>query len=234
MIQGSNLYQNLKIITSKIYKKGLHETDEEYQPLIITIFDNFNRRVLDSFKQNACPIFVDSTASLEEFNLPFFCFSIATPFGGLPIGFSIVSDETEATLTEAFKPFVNRFPQSPVFMTDDCVSLRKSLRSNWPDSSLLLCSWHYTQALWTYILDGKNGVGADIRQAVINDFTACLYETNEKLANEKMENMLQNQTSFKLKKKLSKEKERFPEWGHSYRSNKYTKYNFKLINKISK
>ena len=118
------------------------------------------------------PDFCRFKASLEELNLPFFCFSIAIPFGGLTMGFTIVGDETEATLTEAFKPFINHLPQSQVFMTDDCVSLRKPLRSNWPDSISLLCSWHYTQALWTYILHGKNRVGANVRQPVINDFTA--------------------------------------------------------------
>ena len=46
--------------------------------------------------------------------------------------------------------------------------------------------------------------------------------------------MIKSQTSVKFKKKLSKEKDQFHEWGHAYRNNCYTKYNFKLINKISK
>ena len=55
-------------------------------------------------------MFLDSSGGMEEFNLRLFLMVTHSPYGALPLGIIITSDETTETLTRALELFANALP----------------------------------------------------------------------------------------------------------------------------
>lgn len=168
---------------------------------------------------NSNLVFIDSTSSLERFNLPVFILSISTPYGGIPIGFSILSDERECTITQALSPFEEMGIMPDYFMTDDCTPLRSALKTVWPNSKLLLCSWHFCQAYWTYLLDKKHGFDEKNRKDTWKSFANLVYENSiDKI--EDLANKIRSDYNWNPKyiKKFESDMMRVEQWCHAYRS----------------
>ena len=78
--------------------------------------------------------------------------------GGMPIGVLLLSNEQSEAIScalrlylsllddECFRGRVIKGPE--LFMTDDSTAERKALQEVFPDSTLLLCSFHILQAFW--------------------------------------------------------------------------------------
>ena len=180
------------------------------------LMDKLFIRINKNFSTNL--IFVDSSSGMERFNLPVFIFSTATPYGSLPLCVLILSDEGHETLVAAFSKVRDAGLQFKNVMTDDCAPLRNALKATWPNCNLLLCTWHYCQSWWTWILDSKHGIKSTERQMTMNKITSLIYEKNRGKITDKFHELLKIE-NLKLTKKLENNLKRISEWNHSYRGN---------------
>ena len=103
---------------------------------------------------------IDSTSSLDHYNLSMFVISTSHSGGGLPLGVLITSDEKASTLEGSFECFCKVLPdfaffnQGPsigpkVFMCDDSSSQSQAISATWPNAKQLLCVFHVLQSFWT-------------------------------------------------------------------------------------
>lgn len=96
--------------------------------------------------------------------------------GGLPLGVIITSNEQERTIVEGLQLLQTICPAGAfggngndgpaVFITDDCTAERKALHAVFPQSVLLLCSFHLLQAVWRWLWDSKHGIQKHHRQGL--------------------------------------------------------------------
>ena len=177
------------------------------------LFDKLFERIWNSFAKHTQLVFVDSTASLERFNLPSFVFSIATPYGGLPICVCIVSDETTETLTTAFIEIRNLGIEFTNVMTDDALSLKQALSKAWPNCQQFLCTWHFEQAWWTWLLDSRHKVESGLRKTIIGEIKNLIWTKSDDSFNSILSQMkIKYSKNDKLIKKLNKDEKRRNEW----------------------
>ena len=201
--------------------KEYGSSTEELSPLVIIVIDDLMKRIKEKFDTSI--MFIDSSAAMERFNLPVFILSIWTPYGGLPIAVLILSDETKETLNFAFQKLKDFGIEINNVFTDDCSSLRNSLKNVWDQCITLLCTWHFTQAWWTWLLDSKHLVEAKNRQEIMRKIQFCVFEKDEtKVRN--MVNEIKTISNSVLQKKFDKDINRIEEWAH---------YSRKSILKIS-
>ena len=124
-------------------------------------------------------MYCDSTSSLDQFNTSVFLFSTNHAGGSIPLGIALTSDEKESTLTSALSDLRKVWPQNAfynsgtsvgpkVILTDDSTAEQAALQSEWPFSTLLLCSFHFLQRRWTWLYDGKNKIAHGDRVTLIN------------------------------------------------------------------
>ena len=190
--------------------------------MILVYVDNFHKRILEHFEEYTGVIFIDSTSSLERFNLPVFVFSISTPYGGYPIGLCISSDETYDTLVKAFYQLKQFGINLTVGMTDDCKSLRSALKTTWPSSNLILCTWHHSQALWTWMMETKNGVKKESRNNLMDEFLDIVHCKEKGKLAEMAEVLLSKHNSLKrFCERIENEMKRKEIWCHAYRGTIY-------------
>ena len=85
-------------------------------------------------------------------------FLTESPAGGLPLGFLVLSNRTEATLDAGLQDLQALMPDQAfggrgthvgpqVILTDDDTGEINSLKRAWPQSTFLLCQWHAMQVL---------------------------------------------------------------------------------------
>ena len=104
---------------------------------------------------------------------------------------AVTSDEQEETLVQRLNQLIGVLPQGAFYgrgadkgpliaMTDDSSAERNALHSVWPDSQLLLCTFHFLQRKWTWLHDGHNRI-ADDRAFLINKTKCLVYAESESL-----------------------------------------------------
>ncbi|CAG8828677.1 17452_t:CDS:2, partial [Cetraspora pellucida] len=142
------------------------EKDDFGQPFILVIITNLMMRC-HTLKEAGELVYMDTTAGLDVLNTPFTILSTSTPAGGLPLGVIIASDESANTFTKALEILKCLIlsagfgehgtalgPQ--VIMTDDCKAEKTALYNTWKNATLLLCVFHFLQAMWQWLWDGKH------------------------------------------------------------------------------
>ena len=158
-------------------------------PLILAICTPLMTRAHTLLRQSGELVFCDSTASLDRYNCPTFIMSTSSSAGGIPLGVVITSGEAETTLTEAFsylktvmpqKSFYGKSGKGPsMFITDDCDAEKNALKSTGPDSTQLLCIFHYLQSWWRWLWDREHGIADVDRQSIMELVRKLVYKTNE-------------------------------------------------------
>lgn len=187
--------------------------------MIIAARSKFFKRMEEKFKCNVNVICIDSSASMERFNLPVFILSHPTQYGPMPVAFVIVSDETEDTMKTAFSAVKKMGIEMKFAMTDDCTALRNAIQHTWPLAKLLLCTWHFSQAYWTWLLDKRHGFNESNRQEVHNKFMTLLYAEKERHNELISELQLNYAQKPKFISKLENDLQRIDQWSIAYRSN---------------
>ncbi len=135
----------------------------------ITTYDYSNlytlmSRVHQNIQQSREMIFCDSTSSLDRFNTSLFVLSTSNAIGGLPLGVIITSDEEQRTISQGLDLLKTVLPTNcfyesgsdngpSIIMTDDSCAERNALHEAWPNSNLLLCTFHFLQRNWTWLHD---------------------------------------------------------------------------------
>ncbi|PIK45876.1 hypothetical protein BSL78_17255 [Apostichopus japonicus] len=74
-----------------------------------------------------------------------------------------------------------------VLMTDDSTSLRLALHNVYPESVLLLCTFHLLQAMWRWLWDSKHKVEKKHRPLLLNSFKTLVYAETEADLQHKLE-----------------------------------------------
>jgi len=60
-------------------------------------------------------------------------------------------------------------------MTDDSTSVKGALRNIWPDTQQLLCTFHFLQRRWTWLLEGTNKIQNEDRATLLNLVKTLVY-----------------------------------------------------------
>ena len=64
-------------------------------------------------------------------------------------------------------------------MTDNCSAERNALQDVWPESQLLLCTFHFLQSKWTSLHNGANQIANEDRQVLMNKAKMFVYANSE-------------------------------------------------------
>ena len=101
------------------------------------------------------------------------------------VGIIITSDEREETLTKGFALLKSILPNDAFFnspskrpsviMTDNCDELHHALSYNWPDATLLLCTFHILQQVWRWLYQSSHGIAKNDRVTIMKLFREIVY-----------------------------------------------------------
>jgi len=208
-------------------------------PLILAVCTPLMARAHKLLRQSGEYVFCDATANLDRHNLAVFTLSTSHCGGGVPLGVVITSDETRETLVKAFQVLNKVLPEDAfhgrtierrpeIFLTDDSSTERAALQDIWPDSTLLLCIFHYLQSKWTWLWAGRNKVSKEDRAQLILPIRDLVYAKNEEELCERYQSLLQNKVALKYSNFIQMIKsswERRFEWALCYRQDLVTRGN---------
>ena len=164
--------------------------NQREQPMIVSVCTTLMSQVHEHIQQAGEMIFCDSTSTLDRFNTSLFILSTSHPAGGMPLPVMITSDEQEETLVHGQNLLKKVLPQGAfhsrgaeqgplIAMTDDPSAERNALHSVWPDTRLLLCSFHFLQRKWTWLHDGQNRIANKDREVLITKTKCLVYAESE-------------------------------------------------------
>jgi hypothetical protein len=162
----------------KISLQRYNNDANQEKPLIISICTPMMSRV-HRLRQAGEMAFMDASGSLDRHNNPVYFMCTHHPSGALPLAVWITSSQSEATLKSCLHNVVSVLPQHAfggkgaasgpsIFLTDDDSAQRNALRAYWHSSVLLLCIFHFLQAVWRWLLDSTNSIDKDDRQRLMS------------------------------------------------------------------
>jgi len=170
-------------------------------------------------------VFVDSSGSCDQGGSCVTFFFGVTKVGGIPLAVLIHKFTTKDDYASAFKflrkslgnfAFYGQMEPS-IFMTDDSKSERQALNEIFPNSTLLLCTFHVLQALWRWLCETKHGVSKFERQLYMQRFRKVMYSPNEIEAKVMMDELC-NDKSTLFSKYMMTYRNRMLEWCICYRT----------------
>ena len=156
---------------------------------IVVIIDELMLRCHQHIPQSGDIIHVDSTGNVDRIDSKVTNIVCPTPAGAAPLGMIITSCETEAVMTQAFKIYKELLPSYAFYgkgesgpeniITDDSDSERKSLASVWPQSRLLLCTFHVLQATWRWLWASQHRIELKERPHLLKLLRGLMYASTE-------------------------------------------------------
>lgn len=157
---------------------------EENPGIILVLTPVMIRAHEQKFSSEIC--FVDTTGSCDQMSTCVTFILTAHKIGGIPLACILHSGLSEDIYYQSFRILRNNLPDGfggagypAVFMTDDCRAERKALSNPFPESKLLLCSFHVCQAFWRWLWENKNGIQKSDRQQIMMMFRRILYAESE-------------------------------------------------------
>ena len=185
-------------------KKLKLQKQKKEESLTVAICTPLMARIHQGIPQAGELMYVDSTASIDRYNLSMFLLSTSNVGGGLPHGVMICSDESTSTIQECLlqykgiipiAAFYNQALAGPkIIMTDDSEAQRQALTAAWPKSFNLLCIFYVLQSFWTWLHEGKNNIRKEHRQPLMGKMKELIYAETEQVLNTKYQEL----TSDKL------------------------------------
>lgn len=132
-------------------------------------------------------VFVDSSGSCDQANTVVTFLFGSSKIGGIPLGCVMHSNQTEVDYIKALESFktllgpegFNRKKYPQIFMTDDSAAERNALRKVFPESKLLLCIFHVTQAVWRWLWSSYNKIQKNDRQHLMKLFQDVVYSSTD-------------------------------------------------------
>ena len=127
----------------------------------------------------------------DRFNNSVYFVCTHHPAGALPLAVWITSQWTMTKkkqcperLQNVLPPhaFGGRGPKAgpQIFMTDDDSGQRGALSDIWKDALLLLCTFHFLQAVWRWLFNSNNNINKEDRQHLMGHFQKLVFSTSEK------------------------------------------------------
>ena len=174
-------------------------------PLNVAICTPLMARVHENIPQAGEIAFIDSTSSLDRYNLSMFVISTSHSGGGLPLGVLITSDEKSPTLEASLaslcgilpdKAFYGQGPSTgpQIIMSDDSLSQSLAVTATWPKARQLLCVFHVLQSFWTWLHDGKHHIPANHRQPLMLKIKDLVHAKTEQQLHSKYTELLKDKT----------------------------------------
>ena len=172
----------------KAYVQRYHKSKgEPEEPLVLAVCTPLMSRVHEHIKQSKELIFIDASSSFEDFNNPIFVISTSSAAGGLPLGVVVTSAESANVINRGMSALTELFPEcsfygngSPMnIMIDDSSAERDALHRLWPNSNIHMCIFHFLQSVWRWLLNNRNGIDSDERQALMNLVRNLVYAKTE-------------------------------------------------------
>ncbi|KAJ8985439.1 hypothetical protein NQ317_017071 [Molorchus minor] len=173
-------------------------------------------------------VFVDSSGSCDQTNTCVTFLFTSNKTGAIPIACVLHTAQTEAKYTLAFASATeaieveNKKFDPKVFMTDDSASERNALSAVFPNSMLLLCTFHLCQALWRWLWQTDHNVKKEDRRTVMEMFRNVLYAPTLEDSEEYYDFLISNnivQSNKVLYDHLENLWVRRKEWCISFRNN---------------
>ena len=179
-------------------------------------------------------VFVDSSGSCDQTNTCVTFMFAPNKTGAIPVACILHTAQTEANYTLAFAAALeaieidNKKFSPNVFMTDDSKAERSALSTVFPNSHLLLCTFHVCQALWRWLWQTDHNVIMIDRQTVMELFRNILYAFSVEDAEEHFNIIVKNNVVLGnelLLDHLEKLWRRREEWCIPYRAKIITRGN---------
>ena len=170
------------------------------QPLILAICTPLMSRVHHYILQSKELVFIDASSSFEDFNNPLFVMSTSSAAGGLPLGIVVVSAESADVIHKGMTALKGLFPNAAFYgsgcpaniIIDDSLAEQDGLRQTWPSSNIFLCTFHFLQSMWRWLLCSKNSIHKDERQYLMNLVRKLVYANKETELNTEYQNFMDN------------------------------------------
>ena len=166
---------------------------------IVVIIDELMLRCHKHIPQSGDIVHIDSTGNVDRIDSKVTHIVCPTPAGAAPLGMIITSCETEAVMTEAFKMYKEMLPSYAFkgkgslgpenIITDDSDSERNSIKSVWPQSRLLLCTFHVLQATWRWLWASQHHIELKERPHLLKLLRGLMYASSESDFNELCEDL---------------------------------------------
>ena len=245
---GSEMFDYLEDYTTKYNKENQHNggniflqrysDSEEEKPLIIAICTPMMSRV-HKLQQAGEMAFMDSSGSLDRHNNPVYFMCTHHPSGALPLAVWVTSSQSEPTLKNCLNKVKAVLPKHAfggngpevgpsIFLTDDDSAQRNALRAYWRSSVLLLCIFHFLQAVWRWLLDGANLINKNDRQHLMSLFQELVFADTADKFDTKENEAVSDQTVLRypnFKDYLEHALERKEQWALCFRKGLKTRGN---------
>ena len=118
-INGPDSYQKATDFIEKYNKKAGTEVASIRQltcgSVVVVVVDELSKRVHTTVPQSGQIVFIDGTGSLDRMNHQLVKLMTESPVGGLPLGFMILSDQTEKTLDAGFEDLKKLIPEKAFY-----------------------------------------------------------------------------------------------------------------------
>ena len=92
--------------------------------------------------------------------------STSSAAGGLPLGIVITSAESTDVIHKGMTTLKELFPDSAFHgngfptnvIIDDSSAKQEGIQNTWPRSTIYMCTFHFLQSIWRWLLCSKNGI----------------------------------------------------------------------------
>lgn len=177
--------QKLRERASELEEKG-YKLSVQSEPFCCVILTPIMLRA-HQLPFSADIVFVDSSGSCDQGgSIVTFLFG-ASKIGGVPLGCIIHYEQNEQVYEYCFKAlrellgnegfYGKSYPS--VFMTDDSAAERNAIKTVFPDSALLLCSFHVMQTVWRWLWNSEHRIEKEDRRILMLHFRDILYSKEE-------------------------------------------------------
>ena len=222
----------------KCFLQNFEQSDNSEQPLIVAICTPLMSRV-HQLRQAGEMAFLDASGSLDRFNNPVYFMCTHHPAGALPLGVWITSGQSQKVTKQCLEKLQNVLPphafggRGPkagprIFMTDDDSGQRGALSDIWKDALLLLCTFHFLQAVWRWLFNSNNNINKEDRQHLMGHFQKLVFSTSEEEFLSAAEGALTDKITVKYpnyQEYLKRSLKRQQEWALCHRKNLITRGN---------
>lgn len=230
--EETSVLQILRSKTGEFEKAGVKVVLRENPLLIVIVTPIMQRTVAEEFSNEI--IFIDSSGSCDQSNTCVTFIFTASKIGALPVACILHTAQTESNYALAFSAaketleFGGKAFSPQVIMTDDSVAERNALKSIFPTSTLLLCTFHICQAQWRWLWQSNHNVPKEDRRIIMQMFRDVLYSNTPEEAEENFCVLMSSEKIAKnslVKEHFTKLWERKLEWCITYRRNLLTRGN---------
>ena len=144
--------------------------------MLVALCSPLMRRAHQFLPQSEELVFIDSSGGVDRSGCRIFLMLTNSPAGRVPLGALITTSESEKVISEALVLWKGILPKEAfhgkgypkVFMTDDNSAEQKALQLTFPQSIMVLCSFHVLQALYRWLYTAKNGIAKSHRSHLLN------------------------------------------------------------------